>query len=165
MMQPIPSQLAYPDLPTMMTFTDVVPQTIGTIVTGPTKQLDDRRMFAIFEKNTPFPVSKTESFTTTRLNQVYMPNDVIQGESDMANECASIMKDKVMLEVKPKKQILRFTYSIDENGVLDVTAEQIDGHVVKKLTVPRENVNLPREILNELSLQMHEEREENKRNE
>ena len=108
--------------------------------------LKDDKYQVIIPKNSPFPTSKKDVFTTTQDGQKYIKVSVYEGENDIASLNRKIMD----LELGPldneKAGIpkIEVTFDIGVNNVLNVSAGQLEGEaeveeVVNK-TVP---IDLP----------------------
>jgi len=79
----------------------------------------------MIEKNTPIPTSKTQVFTTAADNQTGVEIHVLQGERPMAADNLSLGKfilDGIPPAPRGIPQI-EVTYSIDENGIVNVSAK------------------------------------------
>ena len=121
-----------------VTFSDVLPLSLGTDISGD-------RVSVILPRNTPFPCSKTKIFVTSQDNQSFFKLDVLQGDYELASQCHKIASTRLDgIPKKPKGQEkISVTYSIDESGLLTVTATSTnDTNIVVKLTVSEEKLNL-----------------------
>ena len=79
----------------------------------------------MIERNTPIPTSKTQVFTTAADNQTAVEINVLQGERPMAADNLSLGKfvlDGIPPAPRGIPQI-EVTYSIDENGIVNVSAK------------------------------------------
>lgn len=121
-------------------------------------------MDIIIKKNTPIPCSKTKIYYTRHYNQEVVNVDVLQGEAQLTKDCHLVANTKVNLipddSLDNKK--ISVTFSIDINGVLNVTAQSTsnEGNVVH-LTISKEKLNLPSEEIARLTAIALKEKEEN----
>lgn len=79
----------------------------------------------MIERNSPIPTSKTQTFTTAADNQTAVEIHVLQGERPMAADNLSLGKfilDGIPPAPRGVPQI-EVTYSIDENGIVNVSAK------------------------------------------
>jgi molecular chaperone DnaK len=79
----------------------------------------------MIERNSPIPTSKTQVFTTAADNQTAVEINVLQGERPMAADNLSLGKfilDGIPPAPRGVPQI-EVTYSIDENGIVNVSAK------------------------------------------
>ena len=121
-----------------VTFTDVLPLSLGTDLFGD-------RVSVILPRNTPFPCSKTKKYSTTQDNQSFFKLDILQGDFELASQCHKIASTR--LDGIPKKpkghEKVSVTFSIDESGLLTVTATSTsDTNIVVNLSVSEEKLNL-----------------------
>lgn len=111
-----------------MTIVDVTPLTLGTLTRGGIST-------PIIPKNTRIPVKKSRTFTTVYDNQTATHSAVLQGERAMAEDNISVAEyvfDGIPPAPAGVPQI-ELTYSIDNNGVLTVTAKDLQTGREKKL--------------------------------
>ncbi|KAL8233538.1 hypothetical protein R6Q59_019638 [Mikania micrantha] len=97
---------------------DVTPLSLGTCTEG-------RYMSVIIPRNSPIPIAKERMYVTAVDNQVSIEVGVYQGEFDEVKD--NIFLDKFTLYGVPPapagKQKMMVCFSIDANGILDVSAE------------------------------------------
>ncbi|MFS7897762.1 putative Heat shock protein 70 family [Helianthus anomalus] len=100
---------------------DVSPLSLGTSVT---KEND---MDVIIPRNTSIPIMKDRNYITSHDNQVSMLVDVYQGKCDKVKD--NIFLDEFTLYGVPPapkgKEKMKVCFSIDANGILDVSAELV----------------------------------------
>ena len=87
----------------------------------------------------------TKKFETGRDNQTSINLDVLQGENYLASECHKVASTKLTgIPKKPKGiEKINVTYSVDENGLLTVTATSTnDSNIVVNLEVSQDKINL-----------------------
>ncbi|HUK74931.1 MAG TPA: Hsp70 family protein [Nitrososphaerales archaeon] len=109
---------------------DVTPLTLGIEDAAGTVQ-------KIIYRNTPIPVSKSQSFTTREDNQTEVSIHVVQGERTMAADCVSIGRfDLEGFAPKPRgaTQIV-VGFEIDANGILKVSAKELSSGVERKVNI------------------------------
>ncbi|CUG91763.1 heat shock protein 70, putative, partial [Bodo saltans] len=98
---------------------DVTPLTLGIDSYGDV-------MSVLIERNTRIPTQRTVSFTTTSDNQAFVQFHVIEGERTMSKDCRSLAKfDLRGIPPAPRNTLqIDVTFSIDANGILNVSAEE-----------------------------------------
>ncbi len=109
---------------------DVTPLTLGIEDAAGTVQ-------KIIYRNTPIPVSKTQSFTTAEDNQTEVSIHVVQGERTMAMDCVSIGRfDLEGFAARPRgaTQIV-VGFEIDANGIIKVSAKELSSGVEQKVNI------------------------------
>ena len=109
---------------------DVTPLTLGIEDAAGTVQ-------KIIYRNTPIPISKSQSFTTREDNQTEVSIHVVQGERTMAADCVSIGRfDLEGFAPKPRgaTQIV-VGFEIDANGILKVSAKELSSGVEQKVNI------------------------------
>ena len=114
---------------------DVTPFTLGIMI-------ENGKFAPIIPRNTPIPVSKTRKFTTISDYQTSVEVSVYQGENDYVKENV-FLGDFELTDIKPAPKgepDIEVTFSINENGVLVVTAKDLDVGVEKEIEI--KNVNI-----------------------
>lgn len=114
-----------------ITVKSIVTRSLGT-------RVKDGSFNVLIEKGTPITeASGTKYYTTTRDDQTIMAIDVYQGEHEQARENEKL--DEFTLTGIPKAPAgdptIEVTFRIDDDGILHVTAEDIDGDAEGSLTV------------------------------
>ncbi|KAI3807868.1 hypothetical protein L1987_23804 [Smallanthus sonchifolius] len=103
-----------------MVLLDVTPLSLGTSVIG-------GNMSVIIPRNTPIPTMKERNYYTIVDNQVSLKVDVYQGECGKVKD--NIFLDEFDLHGVPPapagKEKLKVRFSIDVDGILDVSAELV----------------------------------------
>ncbi|KAI3762247.1 hypothetical protein L1987_52672 [Smallanthus sonchifolius] len=103
-----------------MILLDVTPLSLGIRTKG-------RYMSVLIPRNTPIPTMKEEYFFTMDDNQVALEVCVYQGECNETKD--NIFLDKFTLHGVPPapagKERMKVRFSIDANGILDVSAELV----------------------------------------
>lgn len=96
---------------------DVIPRSLSTDITG-------GKVTKMLVKNSIIPCSTTKLFQTAKDFQETIDIKVFEGESELASENLLLDGFKVQIEKKRKGEItIEVTFSIDENGVLQVAAK------------------------------------------
>jgi molecular chaperone DnaK len=109
---------------------DVTPLTLGIEDAAGTVQ-------KIIYRNTPIPVSKSQSFTTAQDDQTEVSIHVVQGERLMAADCVSIGRfDLEGFASRPRgtTQIL-VGFEIDANGMMHVSAKELSSGVEQRVNI------------------------------
>ena len=109
---------------------DVTPLTLGVEDAAGTVQ-------KIIYRNTPIPVSRTQSFTTAHDNQTEVNIHVVQGERPMAMDCVSIGRfDLEGLSPRARGAThIVVSFEIDANGILNVSARELASGVEQKVRI------------------------------
>ncbi|KAD6796606.1 hypothetical protein E3N88_07502 [Mikania micrantha] len=102
---------------------DVTPLSLGI-------RTREREMSVIIPRNSPIPIVKERNYVTVVDNQVSLLVDVYQGEFDEVKD--NIFLDKFTLYGVPPapagKQGMKVCFSIDANGILDVSGVLSNGN-------------------------------------
>ncbi|MGH9919781.1 MAG: Hsp70 family protein, partial [Nitrososphaerales archaeon] len=109
---------------------DVTPLTLGIEDAAGTVQ-------RIIYRNTPIPVSRTQSFTTAHDNQTEVSIHVVQGERLMAADSVSIGRfDLEGFAPRPRgaTQII-VGFEIDANGIMHVSAKELASGVEQRVNI------------------------------
>jgi molecular chaperone DnaK len=107
---------------------DVVPLSLGIETLG-------GRFTKMIGRNSAIPTTETHMFTTTSDNQTQIEINVLQGESPLANDNTSIGRF-ILQEILPAPRGLpqvEVTFSVDENGILNVSAKDKATGKVQKI--------------------------------
>ncbi len=109
---------------------DVTPLTLGIEDAAGTVQ-------KIIYRNTPIPVSRTQSFTTAEDNQTEVSIHVVQGERLMAADCVSIGRfdlEGFAPRARGATQII-VGFDIDANGIMNVSAKELASGREQKVNI------------------------------
>jgi molecular chaperone DnaK len=82
----------------------------------------------IIDKNTPIPIEKSKTFTTSRDGQERVRIRVVQGESNRADECELLGEFEFggfRIGYRGEVQI-QVTFEIDSNGIVNVSAMDLE---------------------------------------
>jgi molecular chaperone DnaK len=102
---------------------DVTPLSMGIETLG-------GRLTRIIERNTSIPADKKQVFSTASDNQTAVTVSVYQGESEIARSPSNRFLGEFNLEgIRPAPRgvpQIEVTFSLDKNGILHVTAKDLD---------------------------------------
>ena len=109
---------------------DVVPLSVGLGLYGGVVE-------KLIMRNTHIPFSMTKEFTTHVDNQTGMQFHVVQGEREMVMDCRSLAHFELtnIPPMKAGKAKVEVTFVIDANGILAVTACQVETGIVHNLEI------------------------------
>ena len=92
----------------------------------------------LLEKNSPYPESQTKTYPLFKDGDFNLV--VLEGDSDIITECKKLGSINVILDGKMKKgDKLSITLSIDNNGILQVEAQNTELGIHLKSKISREN--------------------------
>jgi molecular chaperone DnaK len=82
----------------------------------------------IIEKNTPIPIEKSRTFTTSRDGQDRVKIRVYQGESSKADGCELLGDFEFTgFRIAPRGEVqIQVTFEIDSNGIVNVSAADLE---------------------------------------
>merc|ERR1712194_477738 len=109
---------------------DVTPLSLGIETTG-------RVMSVVIPRNTPIPCVKTQTYTTEQNYQTKVDVSVYEGErlkSDENNMLGEFTISGIEAAKRGEPQI-DVSFSIDSNGILNVTAKDQKTHAVAKIEI------------------------------
>ena len=122
-------------------FEDATPLSLGIETLGGAMEI-------IIPRNTSIPCKKSKIFSTARDNQTSFKVEIFEGERKLTKDNHKLGDVRIKgLPKKPRgKIIIKITFHIDLNGILDINV-QIDGENNEKLTIKNEKGRLnPNEI-------------------
>ena len=109
---------------------DVTPLSLGVETLGGV-------MTKIIERNTTIPVKRSQIFTTAEDNQTAVDIVVLQGERPMAADNRLLGRFRLEgIRLAPRGvPRIEVTFDIDVNGILNVTAKDLDTQKEQKITI------------------------------
>jgi molecular chaperone DnaK (HSP70) len=116
---------------------DVTPYTFGTSALGELDGMPYPYVFVpVIRKNTPLPTTKSEAFQTIQDGQSRIDVRVYQGEDADALNNTEIGAFRIEgLDDVPAGNVIVMTYSLDINGILEVTAREKRTGLEKAITI------------------------------
>ena len=116
---------------------DVTPYTFGTSALAPLKgEMYPYCFVPLIRKNTPIPVSKSEAFCTVFDGQTKVDVNVYQGEdADALNNIQIGCFTIEGLRDAPAGNSLVTTFSLDVNGILQVSSREKETGLVHSITI------------------------------
>ncbi|XP_021718201.1 heat shock cognate 70 kDa protein-like [Chenopodium quinoa] len=120
---------------------DVTPLSLGI-------KVNSGELEVVIPRNTPIPAKMEKRFTTKKDNQSSVYIGVYEGERPIAkdnNFLGSFVLDGI-LPAPANVPIIMGSLSIDENGILTVTAEDKNNGNKNQLTITNHSIRLPEEI-------------------
>lgn len=106
------------DAPLLM---DVIPLSLGLEMMGGITE-------KIIPRLTPIPAMKTQEFTTFQDAQTAIHLHIVQGERELAEECRSLARMSLqgIPPMPAGRARVRVTYMVDADGILQVSAEEME---------------------------------------
>jgi molecular chaperone DnaK len=122
---------------------DVTPLSLGLETLG-------GRLTRLIERNTTIPVDRTQIFSTASDNQPAVTISVYQGESEIAKSPSNRFLGEFNLEgIRPAPRgepRIEVTFSLDRNGILTVTAKDLDTGKEAKIEIKGSSGLSPTEV-------------------
>src|SRR5262249_36337553 len=122
---------------------DVTPLSLGLETLG-------GRLTRLIERNTSIPVEKKQIFSTAADNQTAVTISVFQGESEIARSASNRLLGEFNLEgIRPAPRgepQIEVTFSLDKNGVLEVTAKDLGTNKEAKIEIKGSSGLSPQEV-------------------
>lgn len=118
----------------------------------------------IIEKNTTIPAENTKVFTTAEDNQSSVNVRVFQGEREIAEE-NELLGEFELTDIPPAKAgepRVEVTFSLNESGIVNVSAEELSSNQSKEVTVEG-GAGLSDEEIERMKREAEENREEDMR--
>ena len=109
---------------------DVTPMSLGIETVG--------NVFSrLIERNTTLPVQRSQIFTTAHSFQTTVEIHVLQGESNMASQNRTLGKFRLdgIRRARQGKPQIEVTFNIDTNGIVHVTAKDLDTGRMQDVTI------------------------------
>ncbi|XP_058756824.1 heat shock cognate 70 kDa protein-like [Vicia villosa] len=118
---------------------DVTPLSLGVAVEGDL-------MSVVIPRNTSIPVRKTNTYYTAKDNQSSVTVMVYEGERKKASDNNLLGLFDFFVPPAPRRSLpIKECFSIDENGILNVSAEEETSGNKKDITITNVNGRLSRE--------------------
>lgn len=140
-----------------VTLLDVTPLSLGLETEGGI-------MTKLIERNTTIPVEKKQTFSTAADNQPAVEIRVLQGERPMAadNKVLGTFNLEGIRSAPRGVPRIEVSFDIDANGILNVTAKDLDTNKEQKITI-KASTNLSDEEIDNLVKEAEKHAEEDKK--
>jgi L1 cell adhesion molecule like protein len=121
-----------------LTLKDVTPLSLGTSLKGDI-------MSVVIPRNTTIPVKKETVYVTVNDDQPGVEIDVYEGERMVASENNLLGLFELSVPRAPRGLPIHVCFTIDVDGILNVSAEEESSGSKKSITITNENGRLSRE--------------------
>ena len=136
---------------------DIIPFSLGTDIRNKSNDPEIKKkgnvMSIIIPKGSKIPIKKVKNYKTTRDNQKFIPVGIYEGEKKYVKDNHLLGNFKLInLPRKPAGEVnCDITFSVDENGILLVTATETSLGLEKSIKLVNEKMIDENQIVDEIN--------------